>query len=274
MTTTEEALKRPKLEPPLRITFLYLLFGGLWVLLSDRILSLLVSQDSIVTTYQTLAGWFFILVSGSLFYILLLTQHTRDTSRQKRTGWLASFPERNPNPITEIDSTGAVFYLNPAAKKKFPDIQDLRFKHPWLAGLEDVFARFPQEGISELQREVQVEERWYSQLLYYVPETSRLRVYATDSTERKLAQHQTVQMKRLYATLSQVNQAVVRVKSPAELYQTICDLSVQVGEFSLAWIGLLDEDSGDVTPVAANGLDVHQWPLPIVNAHTSPLSEG
>ena len=267
-------MKRPKLEPPLRITFLYLLFGGLWILLSDRILSLLVSQDSIVATYQTLKGWFFILVSGSLLYIQLLTQHTRDTGGQKRTDWLASFPERNPNPIIEIDSTGTVLYSNPAAKKKFPDIQALGFKHPWLAGIEDVFARFPQEGISELQREVQVEERWYSQPLYYVPETSRLRVYATDITERKLAEHQTLQVKRLYGTLSQVNQAVVRVKSPSELYQTICDVSVQFGEFSLAWIGLLDEASGDVKPAAANGLDVNQWPLPIVNIHTSPCSEG
>lgn len=97
---------------------------------------------------------------------------------------------------------------------------------------------------------------------------------AQDITERKQAEQQIVQMKRLYATLSQVNQTIVRVKDQDELYQSICDVAVKFGEFSAAWVGLLDEASGDVHPLAANGLDVKQWTLPIVNIHTGPLSEG
>ena len=62
-----------------------------------------------------------------------------------------------------------------------------------------------------------------------------------DITDRKTTEHRLTQMKRLYATLSQVNQTIVRVKSPEELYQSICDVSVQFGEVALAWIGLLDE---------------------------------
>lgn len=274
MTTTEEDLTPPKLERPLGIVLLYLLFGGLWILLSDRILFLLVPHDGTISTYQTLKGWFFILISGSLLYILLRTQHIRDRRIQERVAWLASFPERNPNPIVEIDSTGAVFYMNPAAENKFPDIQALGFKHPWLAGLEDVFSKITREGIGNLQREVHIDTAWYSQPLHYVLETGRLRVYATDITERKVAEHQTAQIKRLYATLSQVNQAIVRVRNQEELYQTICDVSVQFGEFSLAWIGLLDEVTGEVKPVAVNGIDVNHWPLPSVNIHTGPLSEG
>jgi hypothetical protein len=196
VTTTEEALKHPTLEFPLRTVLLYLLFGGLWILLSDRILFLLVFHDPQATLYQTLKGWFFILVSGSLLYILLLTQHARDRGGQERTAWLASFPERNPNPVVEIDPTGAVFYMNPAAQNKFPDLRALGFKHPWLAGLEVVFARFQQEGISELQREIQFDEVWYSQPLDYVLETGRLRVYATDITERTIAGTPNRQMKR------------------------------------------------------------------------------
>ena len=272
--TTEEALKRPAFELPLRITLLYLLFGGLWILLSDRILFLLVSQDEIVTTYQTLKGWFFILVSGSLLYIMMRTLYARDRKAQERTAWLASFPERNPNPIVEIDSAGAVFYMNPTSAARFPDLRALGFKHPWLAGLESEIIRFQDREIRELHREVQIGEVWYSQPVYYVPETSRLRIYGADITERKRAERRTAQMKRLYATLSQVNQAIVRTKSRGELYQTICDVSVQVGEFSLAWIGLLDDATGDVRPAAVNGLDVNHWPFPIANVQTGPLSEG
>ena len=95
-----------------------------------------------------------------------------------------------------------------------------------------------------------------------------------DSRMEELAERKTAQLKRLYATLSQVNQIIVRVKEREELFQTICDVAVQFGELPLAWVGLLDETSGDVLPMFANGLDVKNWPLPIVNIHTGPLSEG
>ena len=274
VTTTEEALKHPKLDLPLRTVLLYLLFGGLWILLSDRVLFLLVPHNVIANTFQTLKGWFFMLFSGSLLYMLLRTQHMKDRAIQQRAAWLASFPERNPNPVVELDSTGTVYYMNPAAQAKFPDLRAPGFRHPWLVGLEHVFARFQQEGIGNLQREIEIEGAWYSQSLSYVSETGRLRVYAIDITERKLAERQTAQIKRLYATLSQVNQAIVRAKNRAELYQAICDVSVQYGEFSLAWIGLLDQATGEVKPAAANGLDVNHWPPPIVNIHASSLLDG
>lgn len=97
---------------------------------------------------------------------------------------------------------------------------------------------------------------------------------AQDITERKQAEQQIVQMKRLYATLSQVNQTIVRVKDRAELYQSICDVAVRFGEFALAWVGLLDEASGGVQPVAAHGLDVQRWPFPIVNLHQGDMKAG
>jgi len=88
-----------------------------------------------------------------------------------------------------------------------------------------------------------------------------------DITERKQAEGQIIQMKRLYATLSQVNQTIVRVKDHNDLYQSICDVSTKFGEFALAWIGLLNEATGDVVPIAASGLDLTQWPFPQINIY-------
>lgn len=76
-----------------------------------------------------------------------------------------------------------------------------------------------------------------------------------DITARKQAEERLLQLTRLYATLSQVNQTIVRTKSSAELYQTICKIAVEFGQFSLAWIGLLERTSGQVTPVAHAGTD-------------------
>ena len=99
-------------------------------------------------------------------------------------------------------------------------------------------------------------------------------VVARDITERKRAERQLAQMARLYATLSQVNQAIVRAKEPAELYQSICDVAVKFGEFTLAWVGLLDEGSGDVRPVAGNGADVANWPFEMVSTHKGVSKNG
>jgi hypothetical protein len=144
---TEEALKRPKIELPLRIVLLYFLFGGLWILLSDRALFLLVSQDTILTTYQTLKGWFFILASGLLLYILLVMDVAGRRRAEQRNTWLASFPEQNPNPIVEVDFTGTPFYLNSAAQQRFPDLRLQGLQHPWFAGLEEIIDKFGQEEI-------------------------------------------------------------------------------------------------------------------------------
>ncbi|MBI5471019.1 MAG: PAS domain S-box protein [Ignavibacteriae bacterium] len=57
---------------------------------------------------------------------------------------------------------------------------------------------------------------------------------------------------RLYAMLSQVNQAIVRVKTPAELYQAICDVSTKFGGLACAWIGLVE--TTDVRSVAFAGV--------------------
>lgn len=110
--------------------------------------------------------------------------------------------------------------------------------------------------------------------LISIKENRFILVSVIDITERKRAEKQIVQMKRLYATLSQVNQTIVRVKDRADLYQSICDVAAKFGEFSLAWVGLLDEGSGDVRPVAAVGQDVSHWPFATINIRKGKSKDG
>lgn len=95
-----------------------------------------------------------------------------------------------------------------------------------------------------------------------------------DITERVRAEKQVVQMKRLYATLSQVNQTIVRVKDSQELYQSICDVSVKFGEFALAWIGTIDPETGDITPVALRGVDIDQLPFSKIDLRQKEFKNG
>jgi PAS domain S-box-containing protein len=76
-----------------------------------------------------------------------------------------------------------------------------------------------------------------------------------DITERKKAEKQIMRLNQLYAILSGVNQAIVRSADQYSLFQEICRVVVKHGGFQLAWIGLVDEESGIVKPVASNSLN-------------------
>lgn len=70
---------------------------------------------------------------------------------------------------------------------------------------------------------------------------------SNDVSERKRAEERERLLTRLYATLSQVNQTIVRVKDCDELLQSICRIAVEFGQFNLAWIGRFDSEKGEVT---------------------------
>lgn len=59
------------ISAPARITLLYIIVGGLWILLSDQIVSLFVDDIAFLSFLQTLKGWFFILWTGGLLYTLI-----------------------------------------------------------------------------------------------------------------------------------------------------------------------------------------------------------
>ncbi len=60
---------------------------------------------------------------------------------------------------------------------------------------------------------------------------------------------------RLYAVLSKVNEAIVRVHEPRELYEAACRIAVEDGQFILAWIGFVEPGTRFIRPVATYGRD-------------------
>lgn len=74
-------------------------------------------------------------------------------------------------------------------------------------------------------------------------------------TERKQTEAKIKRVTQLYSALSHCNEAIVRCANEAELFPRICRDSVQFGGMKMAWIGLLDEVSKRVKPVASFGDD-------------------
>ena len=112
----------------------------------------------------------------------LLSQDLRQ--REEALARLASFPELNPNPIAEIDLTGNICYLNPAAQQLFPHLQKAGAKHVWLADFESLISKFKQEPKASGTREVKIGARWYQQSIHYAAD-DRIRIYGLDITDQK-----------------------------------------------------------------------------------------
>jgi len=74
-----------------------------------------------------------------------------------------------------------------------------------------------------------------------------------DITEQHKAEAKILHLNRLYAVLSQINQAIVRVRQPEALFAETCRIAVHYGQFALAWIGQVDGDRREVRPVAWHG---------------------
>ena len=73
------------------------------------------------------------------------------------------------------------------------------------------------------------------------------------NSEHQAAEARNHRQTQLYAALSQCNQAIVRSKNEAELFPKICQDAVIFGGMKMAWIGLFDDKSQLLVPVASYG---------------------
>ena len=74
-----------------------------------------------------------------------------------------------------------------------------------------------------------------------------------EMSEREQAEASVQRLNRLYAVLSETDQTIVRANDRDSLFRDICQIAVVHGGFLLSWVGLVDELSGQVQIVAAQG---------------------
>ncbi len=73
----------------------------------------------------------------------------------------------------------------------------------------------------------------------------------TDVTELVGAQETLSVVTRLYAVLSRVNEAIVRVRDEQSLYEEVCRIVAEEGQFPLVWVGLVNQR--EIAPTASWG---------------------
>ncbi len=77
---------------------------------------------------------------------------------------------------------------------------------------------------------------------------TRILAVERDISDRKLQAQKIEHLTRLYATLSEVNQAIIVYRERDQLFQAICNVSFDVGKFSLVWFGLINPETHQIDP--------------------------
>ena len=73
------------------------------------------------------------------------------------------------------------------------------------------------------------------------------------AAEKERAEHQKERLARMFAALSATNEAIVRAKSRAELFELVCEAAVQGAKFGSTTIALVEPGAEFLQVVASNG---------------------
>jgi PAS domain S-box-containing protein len=121
------------------------------------------------------------------YFVALFEDITGRKQGEELTKHLASFPQLNPNPVMETDSSGNITYINPAIKKILEglgmDENDARVFLP--DDFDDILRQLEKKMDSTFYRETIIRERVYGSTVHLSPQFNVVRIYANDITERK-----------------------------------------------------------------------------------------
>ena len=67
-------MKYHKISSALKISLVYALMGGIWILLSDQVVSILCTSPEQFPIIQTYKGWFYVGVTAFILFILIKSQ--------------------------------------------------------------------------------------------------------------------------------------------------------------------------------------------------------
>lgn len=88
---------------------------------------------------------------------------------------------------------------------------------------------------------------WFELHIQSVPQG--LFILSLDITARHQAEKQLQRLHRTLLVLSDINQAIVRIRHIPTLLQRACQIAVEKGNFRIAWIALFDSASATLQPV-------------------------
>ncbi|MDQ3706242.1 MAG: response regulator [Chloroflexota bacterium] len=172
------------------------------------------------------------LVTALAAHVALIVDRNAQSEQFEQTSKelarLATFPELNPAAIVELDMSGRVYYMNPAAERQFPECRELGFRLPILADLPTIVPRMREEGIRSQVRELKIGDAWYQQVVHLVPNSERFRSFVIDITDRKRVEEALQQQNQYLAALHATTLGLIGRLDLGDLLQDIIARAAQL----------------------------------------------
>ncbi|MAT64821.1 MAG: hypothetical protein CMN57_04175 [Gammaproteobacteria bacterium] len=264
----------------LRVTFYYALFGIAWILFSDWLVRLIAVDADMLHSLQNLKGLTYVLLSALLIYALIRHENRNTVSVLQA---LTTERERLAG-IIEGTRIGTWEWHIPSGRtvfnERWAELIGYRLDELMPTTIRTWEERVHPEDLprarNALQRHLRGELDYYDiehrmrhrdghwiwihdrgRVLEWDEQGRPLRMLGThaDVSRRKRNEAEIAHTNRLYATLSETNQAIVRFTDQDELLRQVCDIAVKFGGFRLAWIGLPDADGWLQVAAASGELD-------------------
>lgn len=263
-----------------RITAIYASLATLWIYFSDRALAVFFPDPDAMIVWSIYKGFVFVAFTSILLLLLMgrafrLIEESfvslREKTRRIRASeeQLATVIESAMDAIVTIDPSGRVSLFNAAAEKMFgwsgtealgqplshfiPEpLDDGGESRLVISGRRKDGEIFPIEAA--ISRNKAGERRFLTAIL-------------RDVSLREAHEAEIERLNRLYSARSQINLAVVRTTTRAELFTRVTEVLVEFGKFQMAWIGWHFPEIQQIEPVAVAG-DENGY-LKTVEIHTN-----
>jgi len=265
----QEVFMKAYTQYPLRLTFLYVLFGGLWIVGSDQLAAWLFPNPQLLLQANTYKGWFFIAVTAILLYLELSREYSRlermTAAQQASEQRYQTLARISPVGIFQTDAQGSTTYVNPKWCAISGLTADQALGEGWLEAVHPEDQEKLSQGWHESTR---LHQSAYSDYRFLRPDGTLAWVMGqalpeinaeneiigyvgtiTDITERKQAEAKLIESHELLANLARL--------VPGVIYQY-----------------RLDPDGRSAFPYASPGMnDIYEVTPAEVQADASPVFE-
>jgi PAS domain S-box-containing protein len=253
------------------IPMAYALVGAGWILFSDVLLFGGHVPEGLLTV-STAKGLGFVAVTALLLYAMLRVIMVRRVAYEEEirrgAALQRAITEAAPLAVFSLDRDGVVTSWNRAAERmfgwsadeavgRFLPVVDEESREEFAALRERVLRGETFSGMELVRRRkdgTPVEVGLSTAAVRDARgEAVGIMAVMEDITRRKQDERTIRRLNRVYAVLSNINQAIVRLRDPQRLFDEACRIAVEDGGFLMAWLGLRGEPDGTVQPRAWAG---------------------
>lgn len=245
----------------LKIVGGYMLVALLYIFFSDWLLFSLVSNADYINRISMVKGWGFVMFTGLTLLVLITRINQNETNRYRAllANHHAVIFVVDPTNGRLVDASRAAesFYgwsREELLKKHISDINNLP---PERLEAEMAKAKLNQTPVFHFQHRLangEIRDVNVNSGPITLDNKHYLLSVIHDVTEQTRAKQQVERLNRLYNLLYHSAYTLQEARTPAQLYQAICDHAVERGGFCLAWVGLRGSDN-EIHAVAHAGND-------------------